>query len=150
MSGYQSKRDAAADKLQEPVAIMPSNTRYTVEVEGHGHTYWDNIHDAITSAQRAVYAGVDNTTRALEDLTAGRIAEWSYGFSAVRIYPPQNTTPPQRKPLTDADYVNACISYRHDFGLMTQEQRDKLIFQAREWARAFGMNEAAHSIKENA
>lgn len=59
---------------------------------------------------------------------------------------------PQRKqlPLTDVDYVNACMSYRHDFGLMTQEQRDKLIFQAREWARAFGMNEAAHGIKVGA
>ena len=60
----------------------------------------------------------------------------------------RNTTPPQRKPLTDEDYVNACMSYRHDFGLMTQEQRDKLMFQAREWARAFGMNESAHGIKE--
>jgi hypothetical protein len=59
------------------------------------------------------------------------------------------TTPPQqRKPLTDADYVNACISYRHDFGLMMQDQRDKLLFTAKEWARAFGMNEAAHGIKE--
>jgi hypothetical protein len=55
----------------------------------------------------------------------------------------------QRKPLTDADYVNACMSYRHDFGLMTQEQRDKLLFTAKEWARAYGMNEAAHGIKEN-
>ena len=80
---------------QEPVATMPSNTRYTVEVEGHGRTYWDNIHDAITNAQRAVYAGPDNTTRALDDLKAGRIAEWSYGFSAVRIYPPQPKEPEQ-------------------------------------------------------
>lgn len=55
---------------------------------------------------------------------------------------------PQRKPLTDSDYVSACVSYRHDFGLMTQEQREKLMFQAREWARAFGMSEAAHGIKE--
>jgi len=81
---------------QEPVADMPSNTRYTVEVEGHGRTYWNNIHDAITCAQRAVYAGVNNTSRAMDDLKAGRIAEWSYGFSAVRIYPPQNTSLPQR------------------------------------------------------
>ena len=58
------------------------------------------------------------------------------------------TTPQQRKPLTDADYVNACMSYRHDFGLMTQEQRDKLLFTAKEWARAYGMNEAAHGTKE--
>lgn len=86
---------------QEPVADMPSNTRYTVEVEGHGRTYWNNIHDAITCAQRAVYAGVNNTSRAVDDLKVGRIAEWSYGFSAVRIYPPQNTSLPQRKPLTD-------------------------------------------------
>ena len=60
----------------------------------------------------------------------------------------QHMLTPQRKPLTDEDYVNACMSYRHDFGLMTQEQRDKLMFQAREWARAFGMNESAHGIKE--
>jgi hypothetical protein len=59
-------------------------------------------------------------------------------------------TPQQRKPLTDEDYVNACMSYRHDFCLMTQEQRDKLLFTAKEWARAFGMNEAAHGIKEAA
>jgi hypothetical protein len=68
---------------------MKSNTRYTVCVEGHSPMYWDNIHDAITCAQRGVYSGPTNTTRALDDLKAGRIAEWSYGFSAVRIYPPQ-------------------------------------------------------------
>jgi hypothetical protein len=83
---------------QEPkVQMMPSETRYSVHVEGHGTTYWDNIHDAITHAQRSVYSGPTNTTRALDDLNAGRIAEWSYGFSAVRIYPPQNTPTPQRK-----------------------------------------------------
>jgi hypothetical protein len=32
--------------------------------------------------------------------------------------------------------------------LMTQEQRDKLLFTAKEWARSFGMNKAAHGIKE--
>ena len=74
---------------QEPVVTMPSKTRYTVEVEGRWRTYWDNIHDAIMYAQRAVYAGPDNTTRALHDLERGQMAEWSYGFSAVRIYPPQ-------------------------------------------------------------
>lgn len=77
-----------------------------------------------------------------------------YGLQAHTEKPfegatPLYTTPQQRKPLTDADYVNACMSYRHDFGLMTQEQRDKLLFTAKEWARAFGMNEAAHGIKEN-
>jgi hypothetical protein len=101
----------AAEK-QEPVASTPSSTRFTVHVEGCGNTYWDNIHDAITSAQRAVYAGVDATTRAIDDLKAGRIAEWSYGFSAVRIYPPDrasHTTPPAaQRPwvgLTDDEIV---------------------------------------------
>ena len=81
-------RTALAEPEQEPVAVTPSSTRYTVEVEGRDRTYWDNIHDAITNAQRAVYATVDATTRAIDDLKAGRMAEWSYGFSAVRIYPP--------------------------------------------------------------
>lgn len=75
----------------EPVksAPMPSNTRYMVVVEGTSIRYYDTIHDAITHAQQAVYAGPDNTIRAIDDLKAGRIAEWSYGFSTVRIYPPQ-------------------------------------------------------------
>lgn len=72
-----------------PVQEVTSDTRYTVAVEGQPLTYWDRIHDAITNAQRAVYASVDATTRAIDDLRAGRLAEWSYGFSAVRIYPPQ-------------------------------------------------------------
>jgi hypothetical protein len=43
------------------------------------------------------------------------------------------------QPLTDADYYNACLSYRHDFGLMSGEDRQKLVFEAKEWARAFGI-----------
>jgi hypothetical protein len=104
MSGYQSKRDAAADKLQEPVAWI-----------------WKDMRG--------------------QDI----VSLFEPRLNSIPLY----AAPPQRKPLTDADYVNACISYRHDFGLMTQEQRDKLIFQAREWARAFGINEVAHGIKEN-
>ena len=96
----------AQPEQQEPVA-MPSNTRYTVEVEGQARTYWDNIHDAITNAQRAVYAGVDATTRAIDDLKAGRLAEWCYGFSAVRIYPPQTFRPQAREwvGLTDEEVM---------------------------------------------
>ena len=93
----EALRNALAEPERDAVEVMPSSTRYTVEVEGRGRTYWDNIHDAITSAQRAVYASVDSTTRAIDDLQAGRLAEWSYGFSAVRIYPPDNShKPPQR------------------------------------------------------
>lgn len=92
--------DALQAALAEPEQEMPSDTRYTVAVEGQAPTYWDCMHDAMTNAQRAVYSGVDNTTRAIDDLKAGRIAEWSYGFSAVRIYPPQSKAPatPQPEP----------------------------------------------------
>ena len=90
-------RAAPQQPASEPVREMPSNTRFTVHVEGRGNTYYDCIDDAITYAQKAVYASVDATTRAFHDLEAGRVAEWSYGFSAVRIYPPQ------RKPLTEKE-----------------------------------------------
>lgn len=107
---------ALRQALAEPEQEMPSDTRYTVAVEGQALTYWDCIHDALTNAQRAVYAGVDSTTRAIDDLKAGRIAEWSYGFSAVRIYPPQSkAAPTPRRPLTD-------------------EQCDSILLALDEWA----------------
>jgi len=31
---------------------------------------------------------------------------------------------------------NVCLSYRHDFGLLSPEERDKLMFEAKEWLRA--------------
>ena len=40
-------------------------------------------------------------------------------------------------PLTDAQIINACYSYRHDFGLLTTQEQESLIFQAREWEHAF-------------
>jgi hypothetical protein len=42
-------------------------------------------------------------------------------------------------PLTERDLASACLSYRHDFGLMDETNRGLLMFQAREWARAFGL-----------
>jgi hypothetical protein len=115
---------------------MPSSTRFTVHVEGHGVTYWDNIHDAITYAQRAVYAGVTNTTRALDDLKAGRFAEWSYGFSAVRIYPPQNSLSPQpeQEPQRWAVFCAGCrkewsVPYQHPGKSVCAECESKLKAQ---------------------
>lgn len=31
---------------------------------------------------------------------------------------------------------NICLSYRHDFGLLSPEERDSLLFDAKEWLRA--------------
>ena len=36
---------------------------------------------------------------------------------------------------------NVCISYRHDFGLMNEKQRNELIFECKEWMRAIKNNE---------
>jgi hypothetical protein len=35
---------------------------------------------------------------------------------------------------------NMCISYRHDFGLMKEEQKNELRFQCKEWLRAYENN----------
>ena len=40
--------------------------------------------------------------------------------------------------LTEAQLASACLSYRHDFGLLDADARSKLMFQAKEWARALG------------
>jgi hypothetical protein len=38
---------------------------------------------------------------------------------------------------TEAEVCEACLNYRHDFGLMNEEERKKLAFQAREWLLAW-------------
>ena len=38
---------------------------------------------------------------------------------------------------TDAQINSACLSYRHDFGLMTKRDQDNLRFQANEWLIAW-------------
>ena len=38
--------------------------------------------------------------------------------------------------LTDDQIASACISYRHDFGLLSRQEQESMVFQAREWERA--------------
>lgn len=38
---------------------------------------------------------------------------------------------------TDNQVASACMSYRHDFGLLPARDREALMFQAREWLRAW-------------
>ncbi|MCV9963517.1 hypothetical protein OIU34_16565 [Pararhizobium sp. BT-229] len=38
---------------------------------------------------------------------------------------------------TDAQLNSACLSFRHDFGLLGEEERARVRFQAREWLRAW-------------
>ena len=42
-----------------------------------------------------------------------------------------------KKLFSDDKFIgNVCKSYRHDYGLMTEEQRKSLEFECREWMRA--------------
>lgn len=45
---------------------------------------------------------------------------------------------PSCQPLTDAQIASACLSYRHDFGLLSKQEQESIIFKAREWERALG------------
>jgi hypothetical protein len=48
------------------------------------------------------------------------------------------TALPQRElqELTNEQINSACLSYRHDFGLLSVSEQDYIRFQAREWAEA--------------
>jgi hypothetical protein len=48
------------------------------------------------------------------------------------------TALPQRElqELTDEQIDSACLSYRHDFGLLSVSEQDYIRFQAMEWAAA--------------
>jgi tetrahydromethanopterin S-methyltransferase subunit G len=43
-------------------------------------------------------------------------------------------------PPTDADFANACLSYRHDFGLFSPEGKQAVLSEAKEWYEAFRKN----------
>lgn len=38
---------------------------------------------------------------------------------------------------SDEQVASACLSYRHDFGLISEKDRAALMFEAREWLRAW-------------
>jgi hypothetical protein len=38
---------------------------------------------------------------------------------------------------TPAQVASACMSYRHDFGLLDPAKRSTTVFQAKEWLRAW-------------
>lgn len=63
------------------------------------------------------------------------IEGWAYAQS-TKAAPATQPAAPVPQALTDAQITIACLSYRHDFGLMHASERKALIFQAREWERA--------------
>jgi hypothetical protein len=54
-----------------------------------------------------------------------------------RLYTaPQPTARREWQELTDEQIDSACLSYRHDFGLLSVSEQDYIRFQAKEWAAA--------------
>lgn len=49
---------------------------------------------------------------------------------------PETPSTSKAEPLSDAQLASACLSYRHDFGLLEPEERVQLMAEAREWDRA--------------
>src|SRR5690606_19829556 len=47
--------------------------------------------------------------------------------------------PPAQEPMTAEQVASACVTYRHDFGLLPEVERHLLMAEARRWAAAFGM-----------
>lgn len=47
--------------------------------------------------------------------------------------------PPAQQPMTAEQIASACVTYRHDFGLLPEVERHLLMAEARRWADAFGM-----------
>ena len=41
---------------------------------------------------------------------------------------------------SDTFIDNVCLSYRHDFGLMAEQDRQRLRFECKEWMRAISNN----------
>ena len=44
--------------------------------------------------------------------------------------------------FSDPKFIdNVCISYRHDFGLLSEDEQNKVRFECKEWMRAIKNNE---------
>jgi len=46
---------------------------------------------------------------------------------------------PKREPLSEKQIADACLRYRHDFGLLDKYERDCIVNEAWRWADAFGI-----------
>jgi len=44
--------------------------------------------------------------------------------------------------FSDPKFIdNVCLSYRHDFGLLSEDEKNKVRFECKEWMRAIKNNE---------
>ena len=64
------------------------------------------------------------------------------GTAVYTVPQPSAQAQDARQPLTDAQIASACMSYRHDFGLLDDAIKAQLMDDAREWERALGKEHA--------
>ena len=60
----------------------------------------------------------------------------------VPLYPHPAPAAPQAEPkreLSEKQIADACLRYRHDFGLLDKYEQDCVVNEARRWADAFGI-----------
>jgi len=111
--------DAQQPKVrQEPVAWM---TRFDDPVRG-SYGKPAGLHLKRDEADRQVHRHIERRLCKLR-------VEPIYGA-------PQPTARREWQELTDEQIHSACLSYRHDFGLLSVAQQDYIRFQATEWAAA--------------
>lgn len=101
---------AAAPTVEPaPRYIAKSCNRYSVIVEGSVVRYYDTIGSAIGFARSAVFLAAERVGDMEALLGAGKIAEWSYGFSSVAVYPPTDGAKAEVERLTnDAAAFTSC------------------------------------------
>ena len=58
------------------------------------------------------------------------------GFKAARVYSEADLT----RFNSDTFIENVCLSFRHDYGLMAEQDRQRLRFDCKEWMRAITNN----------
>lgn len=71
-----------------------SDTRYSVIVDGMVRRYYDTPDEALDFGRHAVYLASERLPDMEQLLRLGQIAEWSYGFTSVQVWPPQRRVDP--------------------------------------------------------
>jgi hypothetical protein len=93
------------------------------------------------AARNRIY--IDLIWRILEDphqdFTASDTEYWDAIHDAVHAAvtkQAEKQEQQEQQELTDEQIDSACLSYRHDFGLLSVSEQDYIRFQAKEWAAA--------------
>jgi hypothetical protein len=100
--------------------------------EAREENRWAYIEGALDGADEA--QGLTNELRARAEAAEARVKE----LEAQPAVQPMVKVKP-----TDAQVASACLSYRHDFGLLPDDERARVMFQAREWLHAWKKELAA-------